>query len=126
MENYTMTQVVHKTGLPASTIRYYDQQLGEYLNIGRSKGRQRAFGPNSVELLLQVHQWLKEEGLSLRQVRKRLAGEDESGEGSKLAALAARQQRNERQLEEMRKEINELKDIQQRALTILMNLSKNA
>jgi DNA-binding transcriptional MerR regulator len=125
MENYTMTQVVHKTGLPASTIRYYDQQLGEYLNIGRSKGRQRAFGPNSVELLLQVHQWLKNEGLSLRQVRQRLAGKDESPENPKLAALAARQQQTERQVEEMRKEINELKDIQQRALNIIMNLTKS-
>ena len=116
-KNLSIAQVVEITGLPASTIRYYDQQLGEFLEINRGKGRRRNFSARSVELLQQVHGWLKNEGLSLRQVRMRLNGNNESGKaGPQLDKLYE-------DMAKLRREVDELKDIQQRTLSILAKLT---
>lgn len=109
-KNLSIAKVVEITGLPASTIRYYDQQLGEYLGIQRGKGRRRDFSSESVDMLLKVHSWLKNEGLSLRQVRAKL---DKGDSGTdQLAAEVA----------QLRREVDELKDIQKRMLEILANM----
>ena len=111
-----MAQVVEQTGLPASTIRYYDQQLGEFLDINRGKGRRRSFSLESVRRLLQVHDWLKNEGLSLRQVRLRLNGGEAPAAGPQLEELQS-------EVSRLRREVDELKDIQQRTLSILSKLT---
>jgi DNA-binding transcriptional MerR regulator len=116
----TISQVAEKTALPASTIRYYDQQFGEFIGISRGKGRRRSFSPESVEFLLRVHSWLKNEGLSLRQVRMRLEGS---------AALPALNQEDEskslgEEIARLRAEVKELRDIQKRSLHILSQIIK--
>lgn len=116
-------QVVERTGLPASTIRYYDQQVGEYLGIQRGKGRRRDFSEESVELLQQVNRWLREEGLSLRQVRSRLAHEEGGGMFAESAGCVREVERISAELAELQAEVQELKDIQQRTLNILSKLA---
>jgi DNA-binding transcriptional MerR regulator len=119
-QDLTMSQVVDKTSLPASTIRYYDQQFGEFIGISRGKSRRRSFSPESVELLLQVHSWLKNEGLSLRQVRLRLEGSSpgsERGQGKEGESLS-------REIARLRAEVKELRDIQERVLHILSQIIK--
>ncbi len=125
MENKSMSiaQVVAITGLPASTIRYYDQQLGEYLGIKRGKGRRRNFSQRSIELLQQAHGWMKNEGLSLRQARERLsqtAGANETAgikPDPRLLNLSS-------EVNSLRRELDELKDIQQRTLEILSSITR--
>ena len=121
-KSLSIAQVVEITGLPASTIRYYDQQFGEFLGIRRGAGRRRDFSRQSVELLLKVRSWLNDEGLSLRQVRARL----DQGEGpvSHEAAADQRQdmERMVQEMRELRRQLDELKDIQQKTLNILSGL----
>ena len=112
----SIAQVVEITGLPASTIRYYDQQLGEYLGIQRGKGRRRDFSQDSVAMIQKVHAWLKDEGLSIRQARTRLGGGEVEG-NEELDEL-------KKEVASLRQELNELKDIQQRALNVLLALTR--
>ena len=119
-QTLSIAQVVEITGLPASTIRYYDQQLGEYLGIQRGKGRRRDFSQESIGMIQKVHAWLKEEALSIRQVRVRLGGsETEASKTPNYQELDTL--RNE--IEVLRHELDELKDIQQKVLNILTALT---
>ncbi|MDR1397846.1 MAG: MerR family transcriptional regulator [Desulfarculales bacterium] len=114
-QSLTISQVADMTALPASTIRYYDQQFGEFLDISRGKGRRRCFSSRSVDLLLQVHGWLKNEGLSLRQVRTRLGGTRADAEQEHNEAGQGWQA----EVTRLRHEVSELKAIQAHILNIL-------
>lgn len=114
-QSLTISQVADMTALPASTIRYYDQQFGEFLDISRGKGRRRSFSPRSVELLLQVHGWLKNEGLSLRQVRVRLGEPPADNEQDHQQVWQGLQT----EVAGLRREVSELKAIQKHTLNIL-------
>lgn len=116
----TVKEVADATGIPASTIRYYDQQFEEFLGIERGAGRRRLFSSQAVERLKQVQRLLKDEGLSVRQARKKLAGDDQEpagGGGAELAALKARMAMLEEQL-------SDLRDIQRRTLALVDSLTK--
>lgn len=115
-KSLSIAQVVEITGLPASTIRYYDQQLGEFLGIQRGKGRRRDFSTESVAMLQKVHSWLKDDGLSIRQVRANL-DKGVTGANREVDDLAI-------EVADLRREVNELKDIQKRMLDILSGMGR--
>lgn len=120
-------EVSQKTGLPASTIRYYDQQFSEFLDVKRGAGRRRLFSPESVDRLLAVHRMLKEEGLSMRQARQALSG----GQGAPdmappegLAQCQAEISRLKEQVAELDRKLGEMKEIQRRTLTLVDSLTR--
>lgn len=118
-------EVSQKTGLPASTIRYYDQQFSEFLDVKRGAGRRRLFTPQAVERLLAVQRMLKEEGLSLRQVRQALGGQaapPAAPEG--LAACQSEIDRLKHQVAELERKMDELRDIQKRTLALIDSLTR--
>ena len=123
----SIRQVAQRTGLPPSTIRYYDQQFEDYLDIRRGAGRRRLFSELAVERLLQVQRMLKEEGLSLRQARQALAGQP----GAAGAQAGGGRDNLRAQVEELRQEVGaldkklrDLKDIQQRTLALIDSLTR--
>ncbi len=118
-------EVSEKTGLPASTIRYYDQQFSEFLGVKRGAGRRRLFTPQAVERLLTVQRMLKEEGLSLRQVRQALAGgAPPAAPAGELAQCQAEIARLKAQVAELERKVNDLKEIQRRTLALVEGLTR--
>ncbi|MCB2189256.1 MAG: MerR family transcriptional regulator [Deltaproteobacteria bacterium] len=141
----TVKEVAEATGIPASTIRYYDQQFEDYLELERGAGRRRLFSQEAVQRLVKLRDLLKDSGLSMRQVRQKLGGQDPlaleaapaapsaelSGEldglRQELAALkeqlaeVPRLQETVRNLEE---QLAELRGIQRRTLALVTDLTK--
>ncbi len=126
----TIKEVAERTGLPASTIRYYDQQFEDFLGIQRGAGRRRMFEPEAVERLRRVHQLLKEKGLSLRQARQALIGQGPEGATGWAGAeqpgggLAAEVARLRAEVEALDRRMRELKEIQQRTLALVDGLTR--
>ncbi len=122
---YGIKEVVQKTGLPASTIRYYDQQFSEFLDVKRGAGRRRMFTPQAVERLLAVQRMLKEEGLSLRQVRQALGGQGTlANPPGGLAECQAEISRLKRKVADLERKVDELKEIQRRTLALVDSLAR--
>lgn len=119
-------EAAERTGLPASTIRYYDQQFEEYLGIKRGAGRRRLFAPEAVERLLAVHAMLKDQGLSLRQARQALAGATPPAApaGADRAGLEQEVARLRAEVEGLERKVRELKEIQQRTLALVDGLTR--
>ncbi|WP_338602249.1 MerR family transcriptional regulator [Desulfoferula mesophila] len=121
----SLKEVVERTGIPAATIRYYDQQFEEYLGITRGAGRRRLFSQGSLDRLGEVRRLLKDEGLSLRQARKLLSGDgagptnapEQESLQSEVAALR-------RQVQSLEEQVNRLKEIQGRTLALVDGLTK--
>lgn len=128
----TIQEVARQTGLPPSTIRYYDQQFEEFLGIGRGNGRRRLFSPQAVERLLRVQSLLRDQGLSLRQARQALA--DPAALPGAAGSAPARDPEVERLAAEvnglkaevaaLERRLRELKEIQERTLTLVAGLTR--
>jgi DNA-binding transcriptional MerR regulator len=127
-ELLSIKEVAQQTGLPASTIRYYDQQFAEYLGVERGPGRRRLFSPQSVERLREVQRMLKDEGLSLRQVRQALSGQAPApapaAGDQELAACREEISRLKAQVQELERRVADLKEIQLRTLAVVDGLAR--
>jgi len=120
----SLKEVVTQTGIPAATIRYYDQQFEEYLGITRGAGRRRMFDSASLERLIELRRLLKDEGLSIRQARKLLSndGQGVSAAGrieslrSEVAGLRAK-------VASLEEQVKRLKDIQSSTISLVEGLT---
>lgn len=121
----TIKQVVAATGLPAATIRYYDQQFEEYLGVSRGAGRRRLFSPQAVDKLLELRRLLKEQGLSLRQARQALGNEAPAAAAAPqdLAALKAEVAALKAQVATLEEQVSRLREIQSRTLALVDGLT---
>lgn len=114
---YTVAQVSQKTGIAASTIRYYDQQFEEYLALKRGAGRRRLFDDEAIKRLKKIRTLLKDKGLSVRQTRKSLAGGEMPVAGSdRIAEL-------EQKVAALEEQVRELRGIQARTLALVDKLT---
>lgn len=104
---YTIGETSKMTGLPASTLRFYDKE-GLLPHLGR-KGGKRVFGDSDLQTL-HVIECLKRSGLEIRDIRAFI---DLTTEGS--ATYAARKELMEAQREKIVEQIAEL----QRTLALL-------
>lgn len=122
---YGIKEVAQKTGLPASTIRYYDQQFSDYLDVKRGAGRRRMFSPQAVDRLMMVQRMLKEEGLSLRQVRQALSGQGPTASPpGEFTEWQAELRRLQGRVGDLERQVDELKEIQRRTLALVDNLAR--
>lgn len=122
-ELLSVKQVAEQTGLPPSTIRYYDQQFEDYLGVRRGPGRRRLFSPQAVQRLMEVHRLLKEEGLSLRQARRLLLEGAPSPAAGGLQEYRAEVQALRAEVQELRQQVEALKEIQRRTLALVESLT---
>ena len=130
----TIKEAARRTGLPASTIRFYDQQFEEFLAVKRGAGRRRLFTPEAVQRLLDIQRLLKDEGLSLRQTRQALTGQATAplpvaAPGAQTApgqveALRAEVEALRREVRSLEKRQRDLKEIQERTLALVGSLTR--
>lgn len=98
---YTVGEMAKVMGLPASTLRYYDQE-GILPFVERSNGGIRMFADKDYEWL-KVIECLKKSGLSIKEIRAYMdmvsRGDDSLGE--RLELFRSRKEAVQRQMEEM-------------------------
>lgn len=72
---FSISQVNALTGIPKSTIRFWENQFEDYLNPYRTMGNQRRYADSEVEFLKRINHLIKVEGLTLEGAKKRLEAE---------------------------------------------------
>lgn len=77
LEEATLTigQVSERTGLPVSTIRFYEKEFSGYLRPLKTSGGHRRYRAEDVERLKRIHHLTHERGRPLREVRETLVSE---------------------------------------------------
>ena len=72
---YSISQVNAITGVPKSTIRFWEKEFRDYLNPLRTEGNQRRYDMQTVETLKKIHHLVNEEGYTLEGARRKLNSE---------------------------------------------------
>ncbi len=92
---YSISQVNALTGVPKSTIRFWEKEFSDFLNPLRSEGNQRRYDRETVETIQKIDQLVNDEGYTLEGARRKLkplatnsAVESPDGEEAKLNELA--------------------------------------
>lgn len=74
-KTFSIGQVSKETGLPASTIRFYEKEFGGYLRLTKTPGGHRRFTAKDVEKLKRMHRLTHEEGIPLKEAKEKLVSE---------------------------------------------------
>lgn len=69
---FTIKQVIEKTGLEESEIRFYEQQFKDLVELSRMGLGRDEFTQDAVELLLRIKDLVHKRGFSVDEVRKEL------------------------------------------------------
>lgn len=69
---FTIKQVIEKTGLEESEIRFYEQQFKDLIELSRMGVGRDEFTQDAVELLLRIKDLVHKRGFSVDEVRKEL------------------------------------------------------
>lgn len=86
----SISEVAQETGIPESTLRYYDSEFSDFLDIKRDSANRREFDEKDVRQILYIRRLLKKDGLTVKQVKDRLGVEkDILSSGSRPADEAA-------------------------------------
>jgi DNA-binding transcriptional MerR regulator len=67
--------VSEETGLPVSTIRFYEKEFGSYLQLVKTPGGHRRFRREDVEKLKRIHGLVHGQGLSLKDAKTKLVSD---------------------------------------------------
>lgn len=68
MSQYTVKEVTQITGIPATTLRYYDKE-GLLPNISRKESGYRLFSDSDI-MMLRVIECLKNTGMQIKEIRE--------------------------------------------------------
>lgn len=92
---FSISQVNALTGVPKSTIRFWEKEFSEFLNPLRSEGNQRRYDRETVETIQKIDRLVNDEGYTLEGARRKLKPADSTanaqnpnGEEAKLNELA--------------------------------------
>lgn len=77
-ETLTITQVSKITGLASHTIRYYEKQFPELLNVERTKGGHRLYRKNHLNTLKQIVRLVRDKKTPIKEARKLLKNPSDS------------------------------------------------
>lgn len=69
---YSISQVLALTKVPKSTIRFWERSFPEFLEIARTKGRQRRYTQADVEMIQKIDLLVNTELYTLAGVKKKL------------------------------------------------------
>ncbi len=75
-EFFTISQLEQATELPASTLRYYENEFPSYLRIRKTSGGHRRYTRENVDRFLYLKRLIHEKGLSIREVKRSLAADE--------------------------------------------------
>jgi len=74
---FTISQLEEFTGLPASTLRYYENEFRSYLRIRKTSGGHRRYDRECIQRFLHLKSLIHEKGLSIREVKRSLAADED-------------------------------------------------
>jgi DNA-binding transcriptional MerR regulator len=69
----TIAEVSRQTGIPVTTLRFYEKELAGLLPLRRTRGGHRRYRPEDVARLAAVRKLTDSEGLKLADVRRVLS-----------------------------------------------------
>ncbi len=69
---YSISQVNALTGVPKSTIRFWEKEFEDYLVPLRTSGNQRRYDRSSVEIIEKINRLVNLEGYTLEGARRQL------------------------------------------------------
>ncbi len=84
---YRVGEVCALTGLESHVLRYWENEF-PMLRPRKSRGGQRLYRPQEIELILRIRALLHEEGYTIAGARRRLAQDSEPARRELHAALA--------------------------------------
>ena len=80
--HYSISQVNALTGVPKSTIRFWEKEFKDFLEPIRTAGNQRRYDRKTVETIEKINQLVNVEGYTLEGARRKLRSL-EQGESSR-------------------------------------------
>lgn len=106
---YTIGEASAMTGIPVSTLRYYDRE-GLFPEMKRTSGGSRIFSEQELSTLRVIH-CLKSAGMSVKEIREFLlwCQEGDASLGKRREMFHARLREVEAQMESLRQTMNHLK-----------------
>lgn len=69
-KNYTTSEAAHALNLAPSTLRYWESELGNILNIPRNENGYRQYTADNIETLKKIKKYLYDQKYSIKQVRE--------------------------------------------------------
>ena len=75
----SISAVSRRTGIPNSTLRFYERELASLFHIRKTAGGHRRYGENDVDRFVTVRRLTETQGLGLADVRRAIlsGGENE-------------------------------------------------
>jgi DNA-binding transcriptional MerR regulator len=68
----SISAVARRTGIPVSTLRFYERELASLFHIRKTAGGHRRYGETDVDRFVTVRRLTEAEGLGLADVRRAL------------------------------------------------------
>ncbi|MBU1107712.1 MAG: MerR family transcriptional regulator [Candidatus Riflebacteria bacterium] len=79
-EQYSIAEISRLTGLPAHTLRYYEQQFPVLLGIERTRGGHRIYRKHHLDTISRIIRLLKDEKVSIKKARELLGEPNAAGQ----------------------------------------------
>ncbi|MBI4569364.1 MAG: MerR family transcriptional regulator [Planctomycetes bacterium] len=74
----TIHQVEQVTGVSKSTLRFWEKTFDGYLEVERTRGRQRQYPPSSVQRVLTLKTLLRDEMYTIHGAKRKLGLAEEN------------------------------------------------
>jgi DNA-binding transcriptional MerR regulator len=74
----SISAVSRRTGIPVSTLRFYERELASLFHIRKTAGGHRRYGEGDVERFVTVRRLTETEGLGLAEVRRAVLSRGEN------------------------------------------------
>lgn len=68
----TISDVHRKTGIPVTTLRFYEKELPDFFDVEKTTGGHRRYSETSVTQFQMIRRMVEQDGLRLGQIRERL------------------------------------------------------
>jgi len=76
-ESLTISQLEEVLKLPASTLRFYEQEFPFYIRVHKTAGGHRRYTPENVKRFLHLKSLIHEKGLPLKEVKRQLSSDED-------------------------------------------------
>ncbi len=76
----TISEVHRRTGIPVTTLRFYEKELPDFFHVEKTSGGHRRYTETSVAQFQAVRHMVEQEGVRLGQLRDRLTPAGEAGD----------------------------------------------
>ncbi|HEY5611866.1 MAG TPA: MerR family transcriptional regulator [Thermoanaerobaculia bacterium] len=75
----TISDVHKRTGIPVTTLRFYEKELPEFFTIEKTRGGHRRYTEENIRQFLMVKRMVETEGVKLSQIREQFSSPKSKG-----------------------------------------------